>query len=637
MRSRTGTRPAPAPPRAPASVPTPPAVPSEARRHALVCAAIAAVTVIAYAPSLSHGFILFDDPGYVTKNRHVLDGLTADGVRWACTTLTESNWHPLTWLSLQLDASVWGRDPFGFHLTNVVIHALTACLLFVVLARMTGSAPRSAVVALLFAVHPLRVESVAWVSERKDVLSALFWVLTMAAYAWYAAGPSRRRMAVVAGVFALGLTAKPMLVTLACALVLLDVWPLGRVGSRADLFRRIGEKWPLFVLVAGSVVVTYHAQASGGAVRNLAHRSVSERVTGAGVGYAVYLRKTVAPTDLAIFYPHPRTGRPWWQAAGAVALLAAITAGAVRLRRRAPYLLVGWFWFLGTLVPVIGLVQVGDQAYADRYTYIPHIGLFVACVWGVAELLACVRNGAHWAVGLAVVAVVGGVLGTRAQLDHWRDGLALWAHAVEVTDDNGFAHYWYGTMLVMAQRDAEAVAQFDKAMQLLPDYFPAAFSRARSLARSGRIDEAEAGALDSLRVAGDREFDRAVAWLLLGDISRERRRGEEAAARYERAMSYNSELPRLRAHYADVLAGLGRKDEAIRVLETAVERAPGDPALLDALAAAYADAGRYDEAVTSAVRGAEAADRLGQQQLAAAVRTRADLYRARQPHRTPRP
>ncbi len=739
MRARTGTRPPPA------MAPAPVAVPSKARRQSVVCAAIAAVTVLAYAPTLWHGFIHFDDPGYVTENRHVLDGLTVDGMGWACTTLTEANWHPLTWLSLQLDASLWGQDPLGFHLTNVLLHAFAAALFFLVLARMTGSVPRSAVVALLFALHPLRVESVAWVSERKDVLSALFWVLTMVAYAWYVAGPSWRRMAVVAGVFAIGLTAKPLLITLPCALVLLDVWPLARIGSRADLFRRIGEKWPLFVLVAGSAFATVYAQSHGGAVRNLTQRSVGERVTGATVGYVVYLRKTVAPVDLAIFYPHPRSGRPWWQLAGAVGVMGAITVGAIRLRRSAPYLLVGWFWYLGTLVPMIGIIQVGDQAYADRYTYIPQIGILLAGVWGAAELLSRVRNGSQWAVGLAVVAVFGATLATRAQLDHWRDGLALWSHALEVTEDNAHARYWRGTMLSLGKRDAEAVVQFERAMELAPEYYPAAFFHAVSLARSGRVDEAEPAAFHALKLAGNREHDLAVSWLLLGDISRARKRGEEAAVRYERALSYNPELPMLRTNYAGVLVGLGRTDEAILVLTVAVERTPNDPGLasylaelliergrwaeatahlrraitidpknaahpgrlavallalgdreeairqartasqldsqwvtrtaerawslathpdaakrdgaaahrlaelacagverpsptlLDVMAAACAEVGRYDEAVTIAGRGAEGADRIGDHQLASAVRKRAELYRAGQPYRAPRP
>ena len=262
MRSRFTPK-APASP--PAASPATPFTLSAFQRHALIACAVALVTAFAHATAVWCGFIDLDDPGYVSENKQVLAGLSADGVAWAFTTLTEYNWHPLTWLSLQLDASVWGPEPFGFHLTNVALHAITAGFLYAVLASMTGSPGRSAAVALLFAVHPLRVESVAWVSERKDVLSGLFWVLTMAAYAWYAVAPSWRRMAAVTGVFALGLAAKPMLVTLPWPFVLLKAWPLQRLDSRADLLRRIGEKWPLFVLVVASAAVTFYAQSHSSA------------------------------------------------------------------------------------------------------------------------------------------------------------------------------------------------------------------------------------------------------------------------------------------------------------------------------------------------------------------------------------
>jgi Flp pilus assembly protein TadD len=722
-----------------------PARASRARRCALVAGAVAALAALAHAPAVGCGFIDFDDVRYVSENRRVLDGLTAEGAGWAWTTLDRGNWHPLTWLSLQLDAGVWGPGPFGFHLTNVALHAVTAGLLFVVLAALTGAEGRSAAAAALFAVHPLRVESVAWVSERKDVLCGLFWVLTMGAYGWYAAAPSGRRMAAVAAAFALGLTAKPMLVTLPFALVLLDRWPLGRLGSRADLIARVREKWPLFVLAAASAAVTVYAQARGGAVRDLATYGVTERVSGAGVAYVAYLRKTLLPTDLAIFYPYPPAPRPWWHLAGAVCLLAAITAAAVRLRQRAPYLLVGWLWYLGTLVPVIGLIQVGNQAYADRYTYVPHIGLVTAAVWGVADLLSRAAVVPRWRFGLAAAAVAGCALTTRAQIAHWADPRALWGHAIAVTDDNYFAHWRYGWAFAAAGDYERAADQYERAAGVGrgPYAGEIARDRATALGRLGRWAEAERAARLALELVGDRTEDAARCWFLLGTVSHRRGNLPEAADRMGRAFERAPDYPGLRNDYAVVLTELGRPDEAIRMLTAAAAANPADadvagnlgalllernrfaeavphlrraveaeprnaahrgrlaaalaglgdrpaavgearaaarldpewpraaadrawalatdpdpagrdgaaavrlaelacasaeappPPLLEALAAALAEAGRYAEAVAAAERAAAAADRLGQRQQAADARKRADVYRSGRPIRGP--
>ncbi|MGL6096206.1 MAG: tetratricopeptide repeat protein, partial [Fimbriiglobus sp.] len=396
------------------------------RRDAAIAAGLFVAAAVLYWPAVGFQFVNFDDPGYVTGNPRVLGGLSPAGVAWAFSATAESNWHPLTWLSLQLDATLFGPGPAGFHRTNVLFHAANAALLYVVLRRLTGAVGRSAAVALLFAVHPLHVESVAWVSERKDVLSVFFGLLGMWAYARYAEDPSGRRMAGVAGLLALSLMAKPMLVTFPFVLLLLDFWPLGRLRGRPDAWPRVREKWPLFVLIAASAVVTLQVQAAGGAVRQLAAVSLADRLAGAAAGYAFYLQKSVVPSDLNILYQRPFGSRPMSEVAGSVAVLLAATAVGIWVRHQSRCVLVGWLWYLGTLVPVIGLVTVGDQAYADRYAYFPQIGLLIAVVWGCEELRRRFRVPPR-AAGIGVLIVSAVFVGsTRHQLTYWADSRTLW-------------------------------------------------------------------------------------------------------------------------------------------------------------------------------------------------------------------
>jgi len=369
------------------------------RRDIGICVCLAVATVAVYWPVGGYDFTNFDDPGYVSENPHVLAGLTWEGVRWAFTNAQEANWHPLTWLSHMLDCQLFGPSAGRHHLVNVGLHALSILLLFLVLARMTGRRWPSAMVAALFALHPLHVESVAWISERKDVLSALFWMLTMGAYVLYAERPSVIRYLPVFVFLALGLMAKPMLVTLPFVLLLLDFWPLGRLkgaaatGKEASGFpwRRAGrlvlEKAPLLVLAAAASGVAYLVQQKIGAMEFGARVPWTGRLANAVMAYVTYLVKAVWPGGLAVFYPYDEH-LPAWEVGLASAALAAVTALVVWQGRRRPYLAVGWFWYVGTLVPVIGLVQVGGHAMADRYTYIPLIGIFVAAAWGAADLTA---------------------------------------------------------------------------------------------------------------------------------------------------------------------------------------------------------------------------------------------------------
>ncbi len=390
-----------------------------------ICGFLLCAVFLVFGQTVRHEFIDFDDDLYVYQNTHVTQGLTAQGIGWAFTARVANNWHPLTWLSHMLDCQLYGLNAGGHHLTNVLLHATNAILLFLLLGRMTGALWRSAFVAAVFAIHPLRVESVAWVAERKDVLSGLFFMVTLWAYVGYVRHTfSLRRYLTVALLFALGLMCKPMLVTLPCVLLLLDYWPLGRLAAKgangaglandmqsprpASPLRLIVEKIPLFALAVASCVVTPLAQ--GIAVATTEQLSLSSRVANALVSYVVYIGQVFYPLGLVPFYPHPKDGLPIGSVAGAALVLSAITIAVVVLRRRCPYLFVGWFWYVGMLVPVIGLVQVGMLAMADRYTYLPQIGLYVALTWALAEL-APVWRYRRWAYGIGASLVLLGFMG----------------------------------------------------------------------------------------------------------------------------------------------------------------------------------------------------------------------------------
>jgi hypothetical protein len=425
-----------------------------------------------YSPLDRCGFISYDDPVYVYENPHVQTGLSWANFRWAWTTTDTANWHPLTWLSLQLDAQLFGRKPLGFHVTNLLLHLANTLLLFILLRWMTGAAWRSAVVAGLFAVHPLHVESVAWAAERKDVLSTFFGLLALLAYVRYARAPGVIAYVLVTLGLALSLLAKPMLVTLPALLLLLDFWPLGRWQISGDparpsvsVMRVVLEKVPLLALAAASCAVTVWAQSEGMAVRPLALIPLAQRLGNAVVSYSAYLVQTFVPLHLAPFYPHPGAKLGAAEIAQAAVLLTGVTLLVLLRGRRFPYLPVGWLWYLGTLVPVIGLVQVGDQARADRYTYVPLIGIFVMLTWGVADL----ARHWHWERPAAVVAVaVLVVLASLSsiQVGYWQNDLLLWQHTVNVAPPSALAHNLLGLAL-RDRGDLEgARLQFEEAVDL---------------------------------------------------------------------------------------------------------------------------------------------------------------------------
>ncbi len=499
------------------AVPADRAAPGRLRRllpGALLFLVVAGV----FLPAVTHEFIRYDDPAYITENPHVTSGLSWANVRWAFTSIEASNWHPLTWISHMADCQLFGLWAGGHHLTSVLLHALNTLLLFLALRRMTGAPWRSALVAALFGLHPLHVESVAWAAERKDVLSTTFWMLTLWVYAVRAertrgaaatgggisgalsATPRGWGLYLLAlGAFALGLLSKPMLVTLPCVLLLLDFWPLRR-WQESDAAGRRGlvlEKLPFFALSAVASAITVYAQHHGGTVASVEDFSLPVRVGNALLSYLHYLGQCFVPANLCVFYPDFARQPPLWQVGLASALLAAVTGLAVAWVRRRPYLLTGWLWFLGTLVPVIGLIQVGGQSRADRYTYVPLVGVFIMIAWSADEALARLRagRGLRWGLAGALLATL--VALTSRQLSTWRNGTTLFRHAVAVTADNWVAHY--NLFIALAKTSpAESQAEFQETIRILADFAGGYEQQGIELAR---LPGRQADAIQKLRTA----------------------------------------------------------------------------------------------------------------------------------------
>ena len=446
----------------------------------LIYLALLLATFAVYAQVRHFDFVNYDDPDYTTGNVHVRQGLTGQGLEWALTSRDAANWFPVTWVSHMMDAQFFGLDSGWDHLHNVLLHALAAILLFIFLGRATGTLWRSALVAFLFALHPLHVESVAWVAERKDVLSACFWFLTLWAYVRYTERPGwGRYLAVVLG-FCLGLMAKPMVVTLPFVLLLLDYWPLAYMqkGWR----KAVLEKIPLIGLSGAAAAITYLVQDHAGAVKAV---PLGTRLANATLSYAIYLEKTFWPSRLAVFYPYPRDFA-FLPILGGAFLLAGVTSGVIVLRRRLPYLLTGWGWFVVTLVPVIGLVQVGGQARADRYMYIPMVGLLIMVVWGAAEILERLRAKVL-AVPVAAAACLACAALSWIQVGNWRNSETLFRHALEVTSENSVANHNLGnTLMASPGRLSEAIPYLETAVRIDPDSVPAHTDLGSALARSGR-------------------------------------------------------------------------------------------------------------------------------------------------------
>lgn len=543
-------------------------------RRVIVCLLLTAATAAIYARVASFGFVNFDDWGYVRDNARVLAGLTQDGIVWAFTTTSLANWHPLTWLSLQLDAQLFGTSPQVFHTTNIVLHVVNTLLLFLLFDRMTRSTWPSAFVAALFAVHPLHVESVAWVAERKDVLSAAFGLLACHAWFGWVGRGGRARYALAVAAYAASLLAKPMLVSLPLLLLLFDVWPLDRAN---DLRRRIVEKVPLFVLAAALCVMTVLAQASGGATRSVTQYPLSGRAANAVVTYVTYLVKAVWPSGLAVYYPYPYGGTPAWQVAGSVAILGLVTAACVRSRARAPYLFVGWFWYLITLVPVIGLVKQGSQAMADRYTYLPLIGPFAMLAYGLSDLLGRaafstrrVARGAAAALACAALLTLS-VLAWR-QAGYWSDSVTLFTHALAVTTENAVAENSLAQAFFERGDIDRAMPHCEAAVRIAPGMADAQSNLVRGLLAQGRTEEAASRVREALALRPDDSRTHVNAGL----IARLEGRNEDAMRSFREALRLDPTDQEAHLNLGAVLSTLGETEEAIVQFEEAARLRPGD-------------------------------------------------------------
>ncbi len=571
------------------------------RRDLAVCAFLALVTLAVYGQVVRHDFVNIDDDAYVYENRHVRSGLTAEGVVWAFTTLWASNWHPLTWMSHMLDCELFGLNAGYHHLANVFLHILNTTLLFLILRRMTGAVWRSGMVAALFALHPLHVESVAWISERKDVLSTLFFLLTLWAYGGYARHPSLPRYGAVFGCLALGLMAKPMLVTVPFVLLLLDYWPLARLtlqgdaeptGRISNVPALLAEKVPLFILVAASSLVTFVAQHRGGATSMTYAVPLSSRIANALVTYVAYMGKMLWPADLAVLYPYRQTlpsGR--WALAGLA--LVGISALVVRAGRRRPYLPVGWFWYLGTLVPVIGLVQVGEQSMADRYTYVPLIGLFMMTVWGSADLAA---GRGYRQTGLGVfagMALVGCVAGTWFQVRLWQSEVTLFQHALKVTRGSALAHNNLGLALSDQGEREAAIMHYREAIRIDPAYAKGHGNLAVALMEQGAPREAIRHAREAVRLRPNM----AKAHLNLGFVLD--RQGEQtgAAAHYREALRIDPYYATAHYNLGGLLHRQGKPDQAAAHYREALRIDPGYVEAYNNLGILRMQEGRLEEAV----------------------------------------
>jgi tetratricopeptide (TPR) repeat protein len=509
------------------------------------------LVVAVFNPVFGNGFINFDDPVYVSRNPMVQAGFTWDSLRWAFTSFDAANWHPLTWLSHLLDTRLFGTLPFGSHLMNVVYHATATALLFMLLQRLTGAFWAAYATATLFAIHPLRVESVAWAAERKDVLSACFWMLTLLAYTRYVRRPGAGRYALAVAVFALGLLAKPMLVTLPLILLLLDWWPLGRTRGPGPqsvrVVRLILEKLPLLVLSGLSAVITFHAQTVGGAVVPLTTLSIGKRLANAAVALLVYLSKIAWPEKLSMFYARPSGGIGLMQGGGAVLLLILITvAAAVSLRRR-PYLLAGWIWYLIALLPVLGIVQVGYQPWADRYTYIPSIGIVVSVTWLFADLSRPHRRARFFLVGAAAALALVLSVATQRYISAWSNGESLFRRALAAGGDTYMMRFCLGGELVQAGKVDEAIVQFTLGFAKNPFYADGHFGMAVALDIKGNT----AKAAQHYRQAMELDPGKAEIHVFFGSLLE--RNGDQAGAEL-----HFREALRLQPRYAAAQEGVCR-------------------------------------------------------------------------------
>ena len=547
----------------------------------IVSVLLAVIVGIAFGRALGNDFVGYDDQSYVVLNPRVTNGLTLDGIQWAFTHAHATNWHPLTTISHMLDCQLYGLEPWGHHLTNILFHAAAAILLFFALRDLTGNLWPSALAAAIFAVHPLRVESVAWVSERKDVLSGVFFMLILGVYARYARGNSARSLwyITVLILLALGLMCKPTLVTVPFVLLLLDYWPLGRSQSSPSIGRGITtEKWswlvfeklPLFVLSAASCVATLLAQKQ--ALDASLKPSLGERVGNALVSYVVYLGQMIWPAQLAVLYPYPEGNLKVSHVILALLLLLMISAAVFLWRRRYPFLLTGWLWYLGMLVPMIGIIQVGSQVRADRYTYLPQIGLYLLVAWSAMALFD------HWPrsrvvlAGAASLVITALITRSYFQTSYWQDTETLWKHAAATTSNNYIASNNLAQFLFQSGRFDEAIAECQRALKIKPDFAAAHNNLGAALVKNQRGDN------------GARRQNGAV---------------DEAIAHYRRALQINPDFAQAHGNLGTALLLKGQMDEAIAHYQKALEIAPNYAEARYSLGNAFLAEGRYSESIAN--------------------------------------
>jgi tetratricopeptide (TPR) repeat protein len=571
-----------------------------------ICIFLAAITFAVFGQTVHSEFVNYDDGDYVYENPVVCGGLTLNGIAAVFAHVECNFYHPLTMISLMVNYQLNGLQPGGYHLVNVLLHTLSAMLLFLILRRMTGFTWRSAFVAAVFGIHPLRVESVAWVSERKDVLSGLFFVLTIGAYVRYVQGTrSTVRHLVVVVLFALGLLCKPNIVTLPFVLLLLDYWPLHRFGGGTvaggklaihwggfSVFARlIVEKVPLFLLSAAACVMAPIAE--GKAMASPGDVPLLARISNSIMSYVTYLRQMVCPADLAPFYPFPARDLSGLKTILALVLLVAISAVAFAAWRKRPYLLVGWLWYLGILVPMIGIMQVGGFAHADRFTYLPMIGLSVALTWAAADFCAGWRHRRAMLGGCAIIILVVLIFCARTQASYWRNSESLWTHTLACTSDNAMAHNNLGNALLQNGNVDEAITQFQRALQINPDNAKARYNLGLALFQKGKVDEAIVHYQQALQI----KPDYAEARNNLGNALLQKGNADEAIVQFQKALQIKPDYAEARNNLGNALLQKGSVDEAITQFQKALQINPGDADAHNNLGTALFQKGNVDEAI----------------------------------------
>jgi Flp pilus assembly protein TadD len=556
---------------------------------------------------LDNDFVDYDDDYYVTENTHVNKGVTFDSLTWAFTSSRSSNWHPITWISHMIDCQLYGLNPRGHHLTSLLFHVANTLLLFLILARMTGTLRQSSFVAALFALHPLHVESVAWVAERKDVLSTFFMMLTLWVYTIYVKKGGVRRYLLVVLFFALGLMSKPMLVTLPFILLMLDLWPLGRLGlirdtrnevtgqqadERPNIFQLLWEKVPFFVLAVVSSVVTFIVQERGGAVKLLEQYSIQTRIINAFVAYIEYIVNMVWPVKLVVLYPHPGSSLPLWKGVVTGLALVLITVLVIRKARKIPYITVGWFWYAVTLIPVIGIVQVGSQAMADRYTYITLIGLFVIITWGANDLLSKWSHQKKWLGTLAAILLPVLMVLTWKQVQYWENSTTLYKHTLKHTSNNFIIHNNLGVVLYNQGRTEEAIKHYLQALQSYPDYADAHSNLGAAYAGSGMYKEAIEACKKAIKI----NPDYAKAHYNLGVAYGGSGKYKEAAEAFQQALRIDPDDAQTHSNLGIAYAGSGKYQEATVAFKQAIRINPDYAKAHYNLGVAYGGSGKYKEA-----------------------------------------